>query len=170
MSRVWQPLAAIGLLCLSATALAMPLHRPMPPLGPRGPMMGLHAMVPHPRRHRPVPMLLPLAEMGSDALHLDDHQVSALAVWRNQHMRVAIPLIRRLRADRSALRADLTGGARKGALKDILHRLDSDRARMLRLKVAQVRMVRKTLSSSQWRKLLLMYRRMHAWGMRGMPH
>ncbi len=131
-------------------------------------MMGPHAMGPRVRRHPAIPMLLPLAEMRSYSLQLNDHQVSTLAVWRNRHMRLAVPLIRRLRADRSALRAGLMEGAHEGVLRNIMRRLNSDRARMLRLKVAQVRMVHKTLSSDQWQKLLAMYRRMHAWGMRGM--
>lgn len=167
MFKFRRSLAVIGLVCFSGTALAMPLHRPMPPGGPGGPMMGSQAMGPQVRWHRAIPMLLPLAEMRSYALHLNDHQVSTLAVWRNRHMRVAGPLIRRLRADRSALRAALMEGAHKGALRNIMRRLNSDRTRMLRLKVAQVRVVHRTLSSDQWQKLLVMYRRMHAWAMGG---
>ena len=169
MSRLRQSLAAFGLICLSGTALAMPPHKPMPVGGRGGPLMG-----PMMRPHRPmrpaVPMLLPLAEMRSYALHLNGHQVSSLAVWRNRHMRMVVPLIRRVRADKSALRAGLMEGAHKGVLRDIMRRLDHDRARMLRLKVAQVRIVHKTLSSDQWRKLLAMYRRMYALGVGGVYH
>lgn len=160
MSRLRQSLAAFGLICLSTAAWAMPPHKPMPVEGRGGPVMG-----PMMRPHRPmrpvVPMLLPLAELRSYALHLNDHQVSTLAVWRNRHMRIAVPLIRRVRADKSALRAGLMEGAHKSVLRDLMRRLNSDRARMLRLKVAQVRIVHKTLSSDQWRKLLAMYRRMY---------
>lgn len=165
MSRLRQSLVALGLMCLSGTALAMAPHKAMPLKGQACPMMrpmmrprGPHAMV---------PMLLPLAEMRSYALHLSDHQVGTLAMWQNRRMRLAVPLMRRLRADKSALRAGLMEGAHKGVLRDIMRRLNSDRARMLGLKVAQVRIVHKTLSSDQWRKLLAMYRHMHAFAMGG---
>ncbi len=165
MSRLRQSLVALGLICLSGTALAMAPHKAMPFTGQACPMMR-PMMRPH-GPHPLVPMLLPLAEMRSYALHLNDHQVSALAVWQNRHMRMAVPLIKRLRADKSALRAGIMEGAHRGVLRDIMRRLNSDRARMLGLKVAQVRMVHKTLSLGQWRKLLVLYRRMHAFAMGG---
>jgi hypothetical protein len=105
-------------------------------------------------------MVLPLAEMRSYSLHLSDRQVSVLAVWHNRHMRVAVPLMKRLRNDKRALRKALLQGAAQGTVHDILNRLDHDHARLLDLEVAQVRIVRKTLSADQWHQLIDMYRHM----------
>ena len=106
-----------------------------------------------------IPMVLPLAEMRSYSLHLSDQQVSTLAVWHNRHMRVAVPLMKRLRNDRRALHKALLQGDRQATMRDVT-RLDRDRARLLDLEVAQVRIVRKTLSADQWQKLVHMVHRM----------
>lgn len=151
-------LTLLSLAVYASPVLAMPHGAPMPP-----PPAGHCRLGPphHGSSMRPViPMLLPLAEMRSYKLHLNDHQASQLAVWQNRHMRTAIPLMKRLRADRSALRHGLLDGMGTAALRGAMSRLNKDRARMLKLEVAQVRVVHKTLSLDQWHKLLTMYRRM----------
>jgi len=167
MSKVRSLLAVLGLVLVTGIAFAMPPMESMPPGGKGGSMtMMMHH---HFFMHSAVPMLLPLAEMHSYALHLSDHQAGALAIWRNRHMREAIPLMKRLHSDKSALRKGLLDGVDKGALHDIMNRLDTDRAHMLDLEVAQVRIVHQTLSPSQWQKLLTMYQRMQKMGF-GMMH
>lgn len=151
-------LLLLSLAFSTSPALALARRPLMPP--PPGPPGRLGPIRPPAALHPTVPMLLPLAEMRSYKLHLSDHQASQLAIWQNRHMRIAIPLMKRLRADRSALRHGLLEGAGQGVLRALMHRLNQDRARMLRLKVAQVRVVHKTLSLDQWRQLLMMYRHM----------
>ncbi len=155
MSKSRLMFALLGLLA-TGTAFAMPSMKPM-----GSPPPGCHAGM-HQRafRHFMVPMVLPLAEMRSYSLHLSDRQVSVLAVWHNRHMRVAVPLMKRLRNDKRALRKALLQGAAQGTVHDILNRLDHDHARLLDLEVAQVRIVRKTLSADQWHQLIDMYRHM----------
>ena len=155
MSKSRLTLALLGLLT-TGTAFAMPPMKPMAPPPP-----GCHVVMRHRFLHHPmIPMVLPLAEMRSYSLHLSDHQVSTLAVWHNRHMRVAVPLMKRLRNDKRALHEALLRGAGAGTVHDILNRLDHDHARLLDLEVAQVRIVRKTLSIDQWHKLVNMYHRM----------
>ena len=145
----------LGLLA-AGTAFAMPPAKPMGP-SPNGcPVAMRHRFFHHPM----IPMLLPLAEMRSYTLHLSDNQVSALAVWHNRHMRLAVPLMKQLRDDKRALHESLLQRAGRGTVQGIMNRLDRDRARLLGLEVAQVRIVRKTLSVEQWRKLLAIYHRM----------
>ncbi|MHB8252552.1 MAG: hypothetical protein ACYDEV_02350 [Acidiferrobacter sp.] len=164
MSHTRLSRALFGLVFISGTAFAMPPMKPMAPGSERAPMMVSHHLM-----HSAVPMLLPIAEMRSNALHLSDEQVSTLAVWRNRHMRAAIPLLKRLRDDKSALSHSLLEGADKDVLDNMINRLDTDHARMLKLEVAQVRIVHKTLSQSQWHQLLIMYQRMQTMGL-GMMH
>ena len=165
MFKIRSSLAVLGLVFVTGTAFAMPPMKPMPPSEKGGSMMMMH----HSLMRSAIPMLLPLAEMRSYALHLSDHQVSTLAVWRNRHMRKAIPLMEHLRNDKLALHHALLEGAGKGVLHDMMSRLDTDHARMLEIKVAQVRIVHKTLSPNQWQKLLVIYQRMQKMGF-GMMH
>lgn len=163
MSYIRSFFVVLGLLMLSASAFAMgPMN--LKPHGGRGGVMMRHAMM-----HPAVPMLLPLAEMRSYALHLSDHQVSALATWRNRHMRQAMPLMKQLRTDKSALRRGLLAGDNQAVLNDVMGRFNADRAHLLQIEVAQVRMVHRTLSLHQWQKLLRMYRRMRMMSF-GMMH
>ena len=154
MSKSRLTLALLGLFA-TGTAFAMPPTGPMAPPPP-----GCHAVMRHRFFHHPmIPMVLPLAEMRSYSLHLSDQQVSTLAVWHNRHMRVAVPLMKSLHNDRRALHKALLRGDRQATMRDVT-RLDRDRARLLDLEVAQVRIVHKTLSADQWQKLVHMVHRM----------
>ncbi len=158
--------AVLGLVFVTGTAFAMGPDKPMA-------QAATHCHVAMRRgffHHPTVPMLLPFAEMHSYQLHLSDHQVSALAVWHNRHMQIAVPLMKRLRGDKRALHEALLRGDGRGVIRDIEDRLDRDRAHMLKLAVAQVRIVHKTLSLDQWHQLLHMYRRMPAMGFGMMRH
>ncbi|WP_298135605.1 hypothetical protein [Acidiferrobacter sp.] len=154
MSKSRLTFALCGLLA-AGSAFAMPM-RPMAPPSP-----GCHPAM-HRRffRHGMIPMVLPLAEMRSYSLHMSDHQVSVLAVWHNRHMRVAVPLMRRLRTDKRALHKALLQGASASAVHELVDHVDRDRAGLLDLAVAQVRIVRKTLTTDQWHKLMRLYHHM----------
>ncbi len=155
MLKTWLRVALLGVL---STQMACAMS-PMKPTS--SPPLGCHIAMPHRfSRHPMIPMLLPLAEMRSYTLHLSDRQVSALAIWHNRHMHIAVPLMKRVRRDKLALRAALLRGADRGAVGALVKRLDRDHGRLLRLEVAQVRIVHKTLSSDQWHKLVHIYHRM----------
>ncbi|HUW98263.1 MAG TPA: hypothetical protein VMV40_05390 [Acidiferrobacter sp.] len=156
MSKVRSSLVALGLIFVTGMAFAMPPIGPMRAHRESGPMMMHHRFFLRPG----VPMLLPLAEMHSYYLDLSDHQVSALAVWRNRHMREVVPLMKRIHQERLELRRDLLKGSDKSALHDITGHLNRDRAHMLNLEVSQVGFVHHVLSASQWQKLLTLRRRM----------
>ncbi len=137
-------------------ACAMEPTKPMAP-----PPSGCHVVMRHRfSRHPMIPMLLPLAEMRSYSLHLSDHEVSTLAVWHNRHMRIAVPLMKLVRKDKDTLHAALLRGASRKTVQELVKRLEHDHMQLLGLEVAQVRIVRKTLSSAQWDKLVRMYHHM----------
>ncbi len=162
MSRKRLPrfIAAFSLLILISPAYAMP--HPVPPARPTCPFVSRF----HRRPVRAVPMLLPIAEMRSYALHLSGHQVSTLAVWRNHHLRQAIPLLKRLRGEKAALHTALLRGDGAATVTALVARIDKSRARLLALKVAQARFVRRTLTPPQWHHLLRITHRMREMGFR----
>ncbi len=155
MLKSWFWVVLLGVFS-TQVACAMP---PMKPMGSAPP--GCHLAMPHRFFHHPmIPMLLPLAEMRSYGLHLSDQQVSTLAIWHNRHMRIAVPLMKRVREDKKALHAALLRGAGRGTVHELVERLERDHMRLLGLEVAQVRIVHKTLSPDQWHKIVGMYRHM----------
>lgn len=155
MRKLWY---GIALFAVFSTQVACAMA-PTKPMAPRPP--GCHVVMRHRFfRHPMIPMLLPLAEMRSYSLRLSNHQVSTLAVWHNRHMRIAVPLMKLVRKDKDTLHAALLRGAGRGTMRELVKRLDHDHMRLLKLEVAQVRIVHKTLSSAQWHKLVQMYHRM----------
>lgn len=118
-----------------------------------------------------VPMLLPLAEMRSYTLHLSNQQVSRLAIWRNDHMHMAIVDIHKMWRDKQALRRAILKGQAANRIGTLTARLSADRADLLQMKVAQAEMVHNTLSAGQWRRLMTIIRhRSMMWGNRRHQH
>ncbi|MHB1567416.1 MAG: hypothetical protein ACYCXG_12025 [Acidiferrobacter sp.] len=131
----------------------------MKPMG--SPMKSAMGSTKFHRWHAPtVPMLLPLAEMRSYALHLSNKQVARLAVWRNDHMRKVIPDMHKMWQDKRALRQSILAGQSEDRIHTIAERLSADRAELLQMKVAQAEMVHRTLSARQWQQLITFYHRM----------
>ncbi len=159
-------LAALALAAVTGIAYAQPGPM-MPPCGPNhhpcGPMMGHPGMMRHAWMHGRlgVPMLLPFVELHSYELKLTNDQASKLAVWRNEHLRQMIPVMRDLWRDRETLHKDLLEGKSAGDVRDITARIERQSATILQLKIAQVEIVRSTLTPSQWRDVVHMYHDMH---------
>lgn len=154
MSKLRFTAVFVALALISGPAFA----NPMKPMG--SPMKSV--MGPRPRwwRAPTVPMLLPLAEMRSYALHLSNKQVARLAIWRNDHMRKVVPDMHKMWRDKQALRQSILGGQSEGRIHTIMERLSADRAELLQMKVAQAEMVHRTLSPRQWQQLVTFYHRM----------
>ncbi len=160
-------LAALALAAVTGVAYAQPgpMMSGCPqgvPCHPGQPMMGHPGMPGHPwmHGHLGVPMLLPLVELRSYELKLTDSQASKLAVWRNEHLRQFMPTLRDLWRDRETLHKDLLDGKSAGDVRDVAQRIDRASATLLQMKIAQVEVVRSTLTPDQWREAVRMYRDM----------
>lgn len=96
--------------------------------------------------------LLMLVQRQAYALKLTDKQASEFAVWRNQHLKTAIETREAMREDFRALRKGALEGRDRSELDAIGARIDAARAKLMKLRIDQIELIKRVLTPEQWKQ------------------
>lgn len=105
--------------------------------------------------------LLRLVEHHAYRLKLTDKQASEIAIWHNQHLKVAMQSREALRKDMMALHKAALAGNNRSELNAIAERIDHQRARLLAMHIDQIELIKRVLTPAQWTQVTHLIAREH---------
>lgn len=144
-------LALAGLLVTGSAFAQMPGQGDGPPRGGWQMMHERGCGWQHHRMGGGLPLLM-LVQRHAYALKLTDKQASEIAVWRNQHLKTAVETRKAMREDFMALRKAALDGRDRSELDAIGARIDAARAKMLKLRIDQIELIKRVLTPEQWKQ------------------